>query len=713
MNPNYIIVQAGGQGTRMESLTRNKPKALIPVDNLPMLFHLFRKYPDKKFVVIGDYKFDVLEKYLKAFSDADYQLVHPVGRKGTCAGLREALAAVPDGEPLALIWCDLILPPEYDFPETDGNYVGVAKDFPCRWSYQDGTFAERPSSEHGVAGFFLLRDKSILSDVPEEGELVRFLAGRNINFLEQPLFGTHEYGLYREYEKLPVRKCRPFNQIERKGDVLVKRPLDAMGEKLAEREAAWYRKISLFRRDGDGVQIPQIYDYAPLTMSYVDGKNIYEYDDLPHDQKRILLEKIVSSLKALHAYDEIPSDRASYFEAYIGKTKERLKKVRNLVPFADQREIVINGRPCRNVFYFWDEIEKEVARYFPKSFVLLHGDCTFSNLMLGRDGVPVLIDPRGYFGNTELYGDAAYDWVKLYYSLSSNYDQFNLKRFSLDIGNSEVYLQIESSHWEDMEEEFFSLLEGEVSRKQMKLLLAIVWLSLTTYAWEDYDSICGAFYNGLLYLEEALLTSEEGTGDRYFGDTVRILTDSLRNLDMNRFEALIEDADRTINRGHKLVFSGLGKNVPVCEKAVGTLNSLGLDANFLHTNSAVHGDMGMIKPGDMVILLSKSGNTAESVYLAELLLQRDISLWLLTFSRKSRIEKMIGAQKCLTVPLEHEGDPWNIVPNNSTTLNLIILQGLAMALISRRHLTLERDFRPNHPGGAIGDALRRKGGNPS
>ena len=55
-----------------------------------------------------------------------------------------------------------------------------------------------------------------------------------------------------------------------------------------------------------------------------------------------------------------------------------------------------------------------------------------------------------------------------------------------------------------MEDEFFKLLGDEVSREQMKLLHSIIWLSLTTYAWEDYDSVCGAFYNGLLYLEEAL-----------------------------------------------------------------------------------------------------------------------------------------------------------------------------------------------------------------
>ena len=64
MNTDYIIVQAGGKGTRMEHLTVNKPKALVPINNLPMLFHMFRKYPDKRFIIIGDYKYEVLKKYL-------------------------------------------------------------------------------------------------------------------------------------------------------------------------------------------------------------------------------------------------------------------------------------------------------------------------------------------------------------------------------------------------------------------------------------------------------------------------------------------------------------------------------------------------------------------------------------------------------------------------------------------------------------------------
>ena len=149
--------------------------------------------------------------------------------------------------------------------------------------------------------------------------------------------------------------------------------------------------------------------------------------------------------------------------------------------------------------------------------------------------------------------------------------------------------------------------------------------------------------------------------------------------------------------------SGLGKNVPICEKFVGTMNSLGMDAAFLHTNSAVHGDMGIVKPGDILIILTKSGETSESVYLAKLLEKRGAHMWLLSFEKNSTLAKMIEDK--IILGLEHEGDMWNIMPNNSTTLNLIVLQTLAIEIARERNTGLEV-FKSNHPGGHIGELLR-------
>lgn len=189
----------------------------------------------------------------------------------------------------------------------------------------------------------------------------------------------------------------------------------------------------------------------------------------------------------------------------------------------------------------------------------------------------------------------------------------------------------------------------------------------------------------------------------YFEENLEIIKKSVTSLDLEKFEKLVSDSISAIENGNKIIVSGLGKNVPVCDKFVGTMNSLGQAAAFMNTNSAVHGDLGVVHDGDIVIVLTKSGATAESVYLVDLLEKRDCSIWLLTFEKKSVLVERLS--NVISLHLEGEGDEWNIVPNNSTTVNLIVLQGLAMEIARRRGVSLS-DFKKNHPGGHIGEQLK-------
>lgn len=494
----HVIVQAGGLGTRLKGYTRNKPKAIVPIYNKPMVFHLFDMFPNGRFEIIGDYKVDVLEKYLRTFSKVEYDLIGTGGRKGTCSGIKEALARIPDGKRLMIIWCDLVLDPHLEIPDVDCNLIGLSDRFECRWSMQDGQLLERKSADSGIAGVFVFKDKSVLADIPEEGEFVRWLSQSGIELDSFYIADSREYGLESLIPRIEGGKCRPFNNVEVRGDRLVKRGIDEQGITLAKREKAWYKHVSGF----DGVATPKIYNYDPLEMERIDGKNIYAYD-FDRETRSEVLRRTVGALKHLHSLERAPKDDASIMKAYYDKTLERISKVRDLVPMADQERIVVNGRSCRNVFFHLDELRRRIETLDCKDFRLIHGDCTFSNMMLRHGKEPVFIDPRGYFGRTEIYGDPAYDWAKMYYSLRGNYDRFNLRKFDLDI-KDEITLTIESNGWEDMEEEFFELVKDEASADKIKLLHAVIWLSLTTYAWEDYDSICGAFYNGLWYLEEVL-----------------------------------------------------------------------------------------------------------------------------------------------------------------------------------------------------------------
>lgn len=505
MDCKYIIVQAGGRGSRMEQLTANKPKALVPIGNRPMLFHLFDKFPDKYFIIISDYKSDVMRKYLATFANVKYLIVETHGKKGTCSGIEQATKLIPNDTSFMLIWSDLVLPEDFKCPVVDNDYVGLSKNFTCRWRYLNGRFDEIRSDEFGVAGLFIFQNKDFIQNVPEEGEFVKWLQSQNHKFNTLNLYKTKEYGLISEWTKdnSPTdnieNRCRPFNQLVVTKDYIEKRGINEQGRQLAKREKEWYKSVEKY-----GFKlIPQIYSYEPFRMQKIDGKNVFEYD-LRDDEKKRILDKIVEALRTLHSYDSRATDYFSIYDAYIKKTFDRLNKIRDLIPHADERFIVVNGKKCRNIFFNQDLLIKKISNLRCEQFVLIHGDNTFSNILLDKNKRPILIDPRGYFGYTELYGDPLYDWAKLYYSLRGNYDKFNLKRFKLIINETDVQLNIESNNWEHLCDYYCNIINGEVNQEQLDLVHAIIWLSLTTYAWEDYDSICGAFYNGLYYLEEVL-----------------------------------------------------------------------------------------------------------------------------------------------------------------------------------------------------------------
>lgn len=191
----------------------------------------------------------------------------------------------------------------------------------------------------------------------------------------------------------------------------------------------------------------------------------------------------------------------------------------------------------------------------------------------------------------------------------------------------------------------------------------------------------------------------------YYQEVMKVLQDSINSIIPNVYDDLVDECVKVLKNGGKIIASGLGKNVPICEKFVGTMNSLGMDARFLHTNTAMHGDLGVIKSKDLLIVLSKSGNTKESVELVEHLLVRGTNTWLMTFSTECKLAKL--CRKQLIMHLINEGDKWDIVPNNSTSVYLILLQGLALEIADKMGITLD-DFRVNHPGGGIGAKLNKK-----
>lgn len=169
-------------------------------------------------------------------------------------------------------------------------------------------------------------------------------------------------------------------------------------------------------------------------------------------------------------------------------------------------------------------------------------------------------------------------------------------------------------------------------------------------------------------------------------------------LDENFYEAV----QRIYETKGRLVVTGIGKSAIIAQKMVATFNSTGTPSMFLHASEAIHGDLGMLQNEDIVICISKSGNSPEIKVLVPLLKRFGNILIGMTGNVTSFLAK--GSDYVLDTTVETEACPINLAPTNSTTAQLVMGDALAVCLMEMRDFKPE-DFAVYHPGGALGKKL--------
>jgi arabinose-5-phosphate isomerase len=185
-------------------------------------------------------------------------------------------------------------------------------------------------------------------------------------------------------------------------------------------------------------------------------------------------------------------------------------------------------------------------------------------------------------------------------------------------------------------------------------------------------------------------------------DTLEMESKSILSLTEKLNNNFIEIVHRILKIVGRVVVTGIGKSAIIAQKIVATLNSTGTPSMFMHAADAVHGDLGMIRNNDVVICISKSGNSPEIKALVPLLRQSDNLLVGMTGDVQSFL-----AENCdylLDTTVEKEACPNNLAPTTSTTAQLALGDALAVVLLSCRNFSVE-DFARYHPGGSLGKRL--------
>ena len=167
-------------------------------------------------------------------------------------------------------------------------------------------------------------------------------------------------------------------------------------------------------------------------------------------------------------------------------------------------------------------------------------------------------------------------------------------------------------------------------------------------------------------------------------------------------ENFIEATQNIYNSKGRLVVTGIGKSAIIAQKMVASFNSTGTPSLFLHASEAIHGDLGMVQNEDIVICISKSGNSPEIKVLVPLLKRFGNTLIAITGNTTSFLAK--GSDFVLNTTVDAEACPNNLAPTNSTTAQLVMGDAIAVCLMEMRDFKAE-DFAVYHPGGALGKKL--------
>lgn len=185
-------------------------------------------------------------------------------------------------------------------------------------------------------------------------------------------------------------------------------------------------------------------------------------------------------------------------------------------------------------------------------------------------------------------------------------------------------------------------------------------------------------------------------------ETILIESNAIANL-TNLIDSNFEEAVKFIlNSNGRVIVTGIGKSANIATKIVATLNSTGTPAIFMHAADAIHGDLGIVQNDDVVVCISKSGNTPEIKVLVPLIKSSQNKIIAIT----GNADSFLGTEADFTLNtyVEKEACPNNLAPTTSTTAQLVMGDALAVCLLKMKGFT-SNDFAKYHPGGALGKRL--------
>ncbi len=499
-----VVIVASGSGTRLRPRTDTIPKVLVSINGKPFLHHMLDYYcthvTNNFIIVVQPCYIDLVQFYIDIYPGAkgDISIRSYSRTDGTAATIAGSLHSADLGKNLLITWCDIVPMEPLDLSKLTDTTVFTHGD-ECRYTAQNGVIKHVKSGGNVVGIWYIQKYRGIRFF--KEGQDIADVFVENAgSFKTYELRTLMDMGDEEKYQKIvkaasTAIPCRYFNKVEVIGDIVRKTALTNEARKLQERELAWYNMVK-----GVGISTPHITNVNPVEsmfeMSLIDGEPVYTYLTRSGKRDEWLIKAVIDALTPLHAItSNVAPDiiaRDIMEEAYT-KVVSRITQIRpiiehfklthvNGVEIPEGGDAIAVARKCADV----------LLCDIPQQYSLIHGDTNFSNTLINTSTKAVtFVDPRGYFGKSELYGLAEYDIAKILYAMSG-YDELNAHQcFGVDIRNGNIQVTDNLQEWPPEALTHFT--------KKHYVWLAIIYLSLTAYISNDANKVIYAYAKGMYY----------------------------------------------------------------------------------------------------------------------------------------------------------------------------------------------------------------------
>jgi hypothetical protein len=503
----YVVICASGKGTRLLPITKNIPKLLVNVDNeniLEKIINFWKKY-SKKFVIIIDSEYNIIvDFYLKLF-DIQYEIINVDCNNGEENSYTLNMSLKDDkfiNKKVLITWCDI-------FPVTtisenlfdDKNIIFTYKNY-GRYDAHNNNIIKKPYGN--IIGIYYISSFKKLNIFEPKMDICDCYKKNFGDFNTYEIENLVDIGDYSKlceivHKKNNLYNTRYFNKlIDLQNDIIQKEATCLYGEKIISYEMLFYKYHNLNN-------IPEIIyfgeNYFKMKKILNAKPAIEVFNNCNIVEQREIMKNIINNIDKIHKVEisdiSINNLLIDLRIEFYDKVLKRIENINNLLSYFNQIKTVNNKTIIRDHVYIINDIYRKIKNYYIErnaktKYNTIHGDPHMSNILVDENNKIWFIDPRGYFGNTKLFGLKEYDMSKIIYSLSG-FDEINSNNKHFFIINENQNIDVNINNNMDNYLDLFL----EYDRDILLCMTILHWFGLTDYSKNNIHKCVSSYYYGI------------------------------------------------------------------------------------------------------------------------------------------------------------------------------------------------------------------------